>query len=153
MPAMSYQYNRPSETFTIDQFIACQSDTDMSYFNLSFVDKIRYAFMNETIYYSTYNALSNYIDEIRERCINVVLTDNELNDYIYRPKLLAHRIYGNGELAFIILIANDMYSVKQFTRANLLLPTKASMIEICKQLFSANKQAITKYNNQTIYEN
>ena len=40
MPALNYVYTTPSETYTIDQFIACQSDTDINYKNLSFVDKI-----------------------------------------------------------------------------------------------------------------
>lgn len=148
--ATTYQYNKPAETYTIDQFIACQSDTEMSYNNLSFIDSIEYSFMNQKINYATYNALSDYFDEIRdEYCIQVALSDNDLMKYMYRPKLLCHNIYGNGELAFIILLINDMYSVKQFTKTKLLLPTKANMSQICKYLFNANKTAITNYNNSS----
>lgn len=150
MATTSYQYNKPAETYTIDQFIACQSDTEMSYNNLSFIDSIEYSFMNQKINYSTHNILSDYLDEIRdEYCIQVALSDNDLMKYMYRPKLLCHNIYGNGELAFIILLINDMYSVKQFTKTTLLLPTKANMTQICKYLFNANKTAITNYNNSS----
>ena len=150
MASVSYQYSRPSETYTIDQFIACQSDTEVSYYNLSFVDRVYYDYMNESIHYSTYNILSDYLDEIREECVTVELSDEELNDYIYRPKLLAYKVYNNAELGFIILIINDMYSVKQFTRAKLLLPTRAKMVEICRELFNTNRTAILAYNNVSL---
>lgn len=148
MPALSYQYNKPSLTYTIEQFIACQSDTEMSYNSLSFIDSINYSFMNEKINYSTYNAVSDYLKEIRDEfCLRVELNEKELTKYMYRPKLLCHDIYGNGELAFIILLINDMYCVKQFTKSSLLLPTKENMVQLCKYLFNANKKAIQNYNN------
>ena len=154
MPSTSYQYNKPSETYTIDQFIACQSDTEMNYNNLSFIDTISYEFMNQKINYSTYNAISDYLEEIRdEYCLSVTLTDKDLIKYIYRPKLLCHAVYGNGELAFIILLINDMYSVKQFTKTTLLLPSKANMSQICKYLFNANTQAIKNYNKNNSINN
>ena len=146
MPAVNYIYSKPSETFTIDQFIACQSDYEASYYNFSFIDTINYDYMNETIHYAAYNVISDYLDEIRDKCIQVKLSDAEMMKYIYRPKLLAYDIYKNQELAFLILIINDMYSIKQFTKNKLLLPRKNDMIEICKQLFNSNKQSINKYN-------
>ena len=146
MPAVNYIYSKPSDTFTINQFIACQSDYEASYYNFSFIDTINYDYMNETIHYAAYNVISDYLDEIRDKCIQVKLSDAEMMKYIYRPKLLAYDIYKNQELAFLILIINDMYSIKQFTKNKLLLPKKNDMIEICKQLFNSNKQSINKYN-------
>ena len=146
MPAVNYIYSKPSETFTINQFIACQSDYEASYYNFSFIDTINYDYMNETIHYAAYNVISDYLDEIRDKCIQVKLSDAEMMKYIYRPKLLAYDIYKNQELAFLILIINDMYSIKQFTKNKLLLPRKNDMVEICKQLFNSNKQSINKYN-------
>ena len=151
MPELNYIYAKPADTFTIGQFIACQSDTVSSYYNYSFIDKIEYPFMNEEIHYSTYNIASDYLDEIRDECLTIILSDEELLHYKYRPKLLANDIYNNGELAFLILLINDMYSIKQFNRKKIILPSKNNMAEICKQLFNANKTAITKYNNSTIY--
>lgn len=147
MPALSYIYSKPADTFTIDQFIACQSESETSYYNYSFIDKIDYAFMNESIHYSTYNVASDYLDEIRDECMTILLSDDELLKYKYRPKLLAYDIYNNGELGFLILLINDMYSIKQFNRQKLLLPSKNNMSEICKQIYNANKTAITRYNN------
>ena len=99
------------------------------------------------IIYDTYNALTDYIDEIRnEYCLKVVLNDKQMEKYKYRPKLLCYDIYGNGELAFIILLVNDMSSVKEFTKKSLLMPTKEQMSNLTKYLFNANRSAIQLYN-------
>ena len=39
-----------------------------------------------------------------------------------------------------------MYSVKQFVKKHLILPTKANMKEIMNKLVSANKTALDSYN-------
>lgn len=138
----SYDYAKPQFTYTLDQYISCQSDSTFSYHNLSFVD------IYDNIKYDTYNVISDYIDEIREYCVKVVLTDDQLNNYKYRPKLLCYDIYGNGELAYLILIINDMYSVKDFSKKKLLMPKKNVMTELIKYLFNANRQAISMYNKK-----
>ena len=149
MPAFGYQYNRPHTTYTIDLFIACQSSTEISYNNLSFVDKVEYPYMNEVIHYPTYNILSDYIEEIRENyCVNVSLSDEDMYRYMYRPKLLCYEIYGKTELAFMILLINDMASFKQFNKKRLLMPTKVRMSELCKYLYNSNYQVISKYNQK-----
>lgn len=149
MASLSFQYNKPSETYTIDQFIACQSDTEVNYQNLSFVDNLDYVWMNEIIKFPGYNTLRDYLDELRdEYSVTVVLTEDDLQQYIYRPKLLCHDIYGKGELFFIILLMNDMCSVKQFNRTRLHMPTRDQMNDICKCIYNANNQAIIKYNDQ-----
>jgi len=74
------------------------------------------------------------------------MNHTKMMKYIYRPKLLAYDIYKNQELAFLILIINDIYFIKQFTKNKLLYTKKKDMIEICKQLFNSNKQSINKYN-------
>lgn len=142
--SVSYEYQKPDLTYTIDQYIACQSDSEMCYHNLSFVDT------RDNIEYDTHNVLSDYIDELREEyCVPVVLSDAQMAKYKYRPKLLCYDIYGNGELAFIILLINDMISVKDFTKNKLLMPRKAKMAELVKYLFNANKNAIATYNKKS----
>lgn len=149
MPAVGYLYQKPYDTYTIDQFIACQSDEEVCYNNLSFIDTVHYPDIGTEMHYNTYNVISDYIDELRdEYSVIVVLSDNELDKYIYRPKLLCHDIYGNGELAFIILSLNDICSTKEFTKNKLLMPRKSVMKEISKYLFNANRMAISKYNNK-----
>lgn len=134
---------KPHLTYTIEQFIQCQSDEIVCYNNLSFIDQY------DGIKFNTYNVLSDYIDEIREEyCKTVVLDKDQMIKYMYRPKLLCYDIYGNGELAFIILIINDMCSVKDFNKNTLLMPTKDNMAEITKYIYNASKEAIDIYNEK-----
>lgn len=136
-----YNYLKPENTYTLDQFIACQSDEAFCYNNLSFIDEI------DNIDYCAYNVASDYIDELKENyCVNVVLSDEEMIKYRYRPKLLCYDVYGSQELYYIILIINDICSVKQFDKHNLVLPTKENMTEICKAILNSNKSDIAIYN-------
>lgn len=43
---------------------------------------------------------------------------------------------------------NDMYSVKQFSKKKLLLPTKDMMKEIASKILNANRDAISFYNKK-----
>jgi GH18 family chitinase len=114
----------------------------MSYHNLSFCNT------RDGITYDTYNTLTDYIDEIRdEYCIDVTLTTDQLEKYRYRPKLLCYDIYGNTELAFIILIINDMCNVKQFNKKKLKMLRKTDMQNVVKYLYNANNGVIKTYNN------
>lgn len=141
-----YQYTRPTETWTLEQFIACQSDTEFNYQNLAFVNEIKYDWMNEIIKYPLYNVLADYLDELREQyCVRVTLSDNDLVKYIYRPKLLCYDIYGKEELFYVILLLNDICSSKKFTMKSLYMPTKDQMTELCKYIYNANRQAILRY--------
>lgn len=138
-----YNYNKPQNTYTIDQFIQCQSDTNVCYNNLSFIDQ------RNSIKYNTYNVLSDYLDEIRENyCLKIKLDKDNMFKYKYRPKLLCYDIYGDGELAFIIMIINDICDVKEFTKDTLLMPTVENMQLITKRLYNANKNDIEVYNEK-----
>ena len=141
----TYDYQKPELTYTLDQFIACQSDTNFCYNNLSFIDQI------DNIKYNIYNVASDYIDEIiSEYCVNVELSDEQLAKYKYRPKLLCYDVYGSQEIYYIILIINDICSVKDFTKKILYLPTKANMPIITKAIMNSDRSDIQKYNDANV---
>ena len=141
----SYNYQKPESTYTLDQFIACQSDTNFCYNNLSFIDQI------DNIKYNTYNVASDYLDEIiSEYCVNVELSDDQLSKYKYRPKLLCYDVYGSQEIYYLILILNDICSVKDFTKKKIKLPNKSNMTKICKAIINSNRSDIQKYNDANI---
>lgn len=141
----SYDYQKPDTTYTLSQYIACQSDETFCYNNLSFIDQI------DNIKYNTYNVASDYIDElISEYCVTVQLSDDEFTRYKYRPKLLAYDIYGSQELYYLILIVNDMCSVKDFVKKKIHLPTKNNMSAITSAIMNSNKSDIDKYNSANI---
>ena len=55
-----YDYIKSEDTYTLDQYIECQSDDNACYNNLSFIDE------HDGIRFNTYNVLGDYIDEIRD---------------------------------------------------------------------------------------
>lgn len=144
----NFVYKTPETTYTIDQFIACQSLEEPSYYNFSFKDEIFYPFMNTYIRYSAYNVVGDYLRDIREDyAMKVVLQDDEKLKYKYRPKLLAYDVYKCAELGYFILLLNDMYSVKQFVREKILMLPKTDIKRVVQYIFNANKEAIAAYNS------
>ena len=134
---------KPQETYTIDQFIQCQSDEEINYHNFSYIDKYG------NIEYSTYNILSDYIEELRDDYGKLIILDkDQLVKYEYNPKLLCYDIYGNGELAFIILLLNDMCNIKEFNKNKIIMLTKADMANITKWIYNSNKKAMEIYNEK-----
>ena len=47
----TYDYQKPENTYTLEQFISCQSDSNFCYNNLSFIDQI------DNIKYNVYHIL------------------------------------------------------------------------------------------------
>ena len=73
---MSYDYQKPELTYTLEQYIACKSDDNICFHNLSFVDRLG------DIDVDTYNITADYIDEIRkDYCLQINLSLEELTKY------------------------------------------------------------------------
>lgn len=145
-----FQYKDPQTTPTLELFRQCQSADDPSYGNFSFKNEWYYQYLNENILLTAYNVISDYLDDIRaEYCFPYEMTDKEFIRYKYRPKLFTYDKYDCLELGPMILMINDMYSVKQFIKKNIIAPNKAAMRLICQRIFNANKEALSYYNNNT----
>lgn len=144
--AYNYDYKSPEDTITLEEYIDCKSDYDMSYHNTSFVDKY------DGKEYDVYNITSDYIDELRsdEYSVLITLTEAQYSKYKYRPKLLCFDLYGSTELHFIILLINDMYSCKQFTKRKIRLPSVVMMENLTTQLLNASKQIMDEYKKNFI---
>lgn len=100
---------KPETTYSIEQFIVSCSEIQINYDKLSLIEQDN---PNRT----DYNILNDYIDELQEASVTIVMTQEEYLKYSYKPKLLAHDVYGSCELFFIILLINDMCSMKEFNR-------------------------------------
>ena len=61
-----------------------------------------------------YNLINDYLPLIKEKAVTVVLDDDEYNKYLYKPKLLAYDVYKNTELYYVILLLNNVCSIKEF---------------------------------------
>ena len=77
------------------------------------------------------------------------LTDKEYYTYRFRPKLLANYLYGNGELYFIILLLNDIWSVKDFDFKTIKLIPKTQLSDVLSKINESEKDFIDLYNSSS----
>ena len=76
----------------------------------------------------------------------VTLSEQEYLRYRFRPKLLADFLYGNGELYYIILWLNDIWSVKDFNFREVRLISKSQMSQALSSINGSEKSFIDSYN-------
>lgn len=58
--------------------------------------------------------IDKYLEEIEEQKTTVALSTEEYYKYRYNPKLMSFDIYGTTELWFLIMAANELYSIIDF---------------------------------------
>ena len=133
----------PQDTTTIEDFIESGNGVTITYPNLSFIDM-----MSNGTWAAVLNVVNDYIDELRDICVNVKLTTEQQFIYHYKPKLLCYDIYGNPELYYIILLINDMADVKEFTKPIIKMPRKNDMSTLLTYIYNAERAAIAAYNSK-----
>lgn len=132
----------PQNTTTIEDFVESGENISISYQHLSFL-----RVLDNGTSLSMLNVISDYIDEIRNVCVNVSLTQQQQFKYFYKPKLLCTDIYGNPELYYIILLINGITDVKEFTKPVIKMPRKKHMSELISMIYNSNKKDIDNFNN------
>lgn len=143
---MSFVYNKSvSKTATLDSFVRSKPTSQLSYYYLSLLEKDT----NNGIEYDVYNVISDYLSDLKKMCTTVTLNDKEYYTYRFRPKLLADYLYGNGELYFIILMLNDMWSVKDFDTRSLKLISKIDLSNALSSINASEKSFIDTYNESS----
>lgn len=127
-----------TKTYTIEEFIAQGSSTQITYDKLSIFENV------DGLYLVTHNVLDDYKKEIDMCCQTVVLSTSELNKYKYKPKLLAYDIYGSTELFFIILFTNNICDVKDFNRNKIKLLPQDSLETIISYIYESQQAVLSK---------
>lgn len=120
----------PSLTFTLDDFISMQVSDDMTYYNFSILEVI------DGVEHLDLNIVEEYLDELKDQSVYVVLTDEEYVKYKYNPDLLSYTLYGSVQLDFVILLLNDMYDPKEFTKKTLRLVYASALSEFLSTIYS-----------------
>lgn len=87
------------------------------------LDNLNYRvnYLNEIIIPINDILRQKYRGIILQNCVRVELTDELLEAYKYQPKKMSLDLYGNIDLWHLILWVNNMTSVTQFNRKNLIL--------------------------------
>lgn len=137
---------KTSTTFTLDQFANSKSSNDVSYYSMSLLEKDP----QNNIEYDVFNVVSDYMNELKAMAKEVTLTESEYYTYRFKPKLLAHYLYGNGELYFIILWLNDMWSVKDFNLKTIKLISNKELSEALSSINASERSFIKSYNESAL---
>lgn len=133
-------------TFTLDQFADSKSSNDISYYSMSLLEKDPV----NNIEYDVFNVVSDYMNELKAMSKPVTLSEQEYYTYRFKPKLLANYLYGNGELYFIILWLNDMWSVKDFNLRTIKLIKNSELAEALSSINASEKSFIKAYNESAL---
>ena len=137
---------KTSTTFTLDQFANSKSSNDVSYYSMRLLEKDP----QNNIEYDVFNVVSDYMNELKAMAKEVTLTESEYYTYRFKPKLLAHYLYGNGELYFIILWLNDMWSVKDFNLKTIKLISNKELSEALSSINASERSFIKSYNESAL---
>lgn len=146
MPNINIKVSKIEETHTLQEFINISNSIPIKLDHRSFcmIEK------RDGVEYPIYNVLDDYMIELKNSALNIVLTPVERETYMYQPKLLSHKIYGTTLFYHVILKLNNLCNVHEFTIPNnkLLLLPKSIMIDSLNKIYSAESTAIKYYNNK-----
>lgn len=135
-----------NKTFTLDKFADSKSSNTISYYSMSLLEKDP----QNNIEYDVFNVVSDYMNELKAMAKEVTLSETEYYTYRFKPKLLAHYLYGNGELYFIILWLNDMWSVKDFNLRTIKLIKNSELAQALSSINASEKSFIKAYNESAL---
>lgn len=131
----------PENTYTLEEFIKAGRSVTISYDALSFKEVL-----SNGTEISILNVVNDYLDDIRQYQVTVLLDDKQYEKYRFKPKLLCHDVYGNPELYYIILLMNYTADVKEFDFKKIKMLNTTAMNTLMSYIYNAEKSQIDKYN-------
>lgn len=134
----------PTEISSIQEFITMKPTNNSDFHAYSYYMK---SSSQESLEIPFRNLITtDYLDDFKKEAYKITLTAEEFRKYKYKPKLLAHDIYGNSEFHYIILAINGLYSIKDFTKKTIYLIPKKELLKLLEYVYASNKQYIDSYN-------
>lgn len=134
-----------TETITLTQFVNSKSDSELTFDRFDIHD----ISMEGDIMMSK-NLLHDYIEDMLPLCKTLYLNQSEMLQYKYRPRLLAHRIYGNPNYYFILLLLNNMADEKEFDRNTLQIIPPNNMVNVLSAIYNANANILRLNQNKAL---
>ena len=132
----------PRNTATLEDFIEAGDSVTDTYANFSMIDESK----NTKI--PIYNVISDYMQELQALSVTIELKPEEYVRFRFKPKLLADYLYGNSELYFVILLLNNMCSVKEFDLKKVKLLKKEDMNALISNIYNSEKDFLRQYNDK-----
>ena len=136
----------PALTCTLSDFIAAGINDDMTYRNLSIIDKIN------GVEIIDHCLIDDYLPELKKSSVKITVSDADIIKYRYSPDLLAYDVYKSTQLDFIIMAVNGVATPTEFTmRGNIYLPYKSAVNSLLSMIYNAESEYIQI--NRSEYEN
>ena len=131
----------PALTHNLSEFLmAGRMEHVTKYGDASFLER------EKNILYVVKNVIEDYIPDLKEMALKVVLTDDEYLKYQYNPKRLAYDVYGATELYYIILMLNNIGSIIDFNTKTLLMMKRLELFNSLASIMLTEGKDIKRYN-------
>lgn len=125
------------ETYTLSDFIKQKSVDELTYRNLSILQKLH------GLEVLDHNLFSDYINDIEPYIVDMEFEDSiQQNKYKYAPDLLAYDVYGSTQLDFVILLLNDMIDYKEFDLSVVRMLRSNDLYSIFSTIYNKNSDYI-----------
>ena len=138
-----------NKEYTISNYIKSYKEESLSFPSLH-LKEVDSKINGDKIILLSDSILDKYSDVLNEYLSIKTLSDAEYNRYQYNPKLLSYDLYGTVELWFLLLYANQLYSVTQFNinpvkiYSSNIIRVLQSIINLEKATIDANVEEIKK---------
>ncbi len=126
----------PDQTYTLEEFVESGVDDLITYNNFSLLESI------SGIEIPSENLIFDYMSEMKDIAVTVLLSEAELQTYKYKPKLMAYDVYGTTECYFIIMALNNIVDVRDFTLKRLKMIEPSVLDELMGYIYEANEKLI-----------
>lgn len=108
--------------------------------------------LNENIdgtIYTVQNVLDDYMEDLKNNCLWVKMTDKQVIEYRYNPKKLSYKLYETTLFHHLILRVNDICNVHEFSLESnrLRLVPKDNLVTIIGEIYNSEKTSIYNYNS------
>lgn len=133
---------KPSESYTMEQFISLGRKVSLTYDRYSFKE-----LLSNGTEISILNVVNDYMREIKENSLLVKFSENEYRKYRFKPKILSYDVYGTQDLYYVILLVNGIIDEKEFDFTELLMPTTDTMNTYMSAIYNAEYKYIKEYNS------
>lgn len=131
---------------TIQGSIAEANRAKITHNNLHFKTKVETN--TRTLIVNTYSILDRYWDLIVTTLIDHTISDIDMIKYRFNPKGLSYDLYGTTELWSLLMKANHIQSITQFTKSNIKV-FNGTIFDVLNEVLILEKNEIQR-NSETL---
>lgn len=126
--------------YTIRDFIKEYKEETLSFDTLHFKEVFKKRNGDNVIILSD-SILTKYNNELLPLIVPLHLNDSEYNKFQYNPKLLSYELYGTTELWQLLLHANEIFYIGQFSMNPIKVYT-ANVIDLINRIITIEEPII-----------